>query len=564
MRTATAAPSSSTWSRRFVRRPILEGLVRAGCARMEELGADAVLCLHINDLLTRALGRTGFSLREPGRFLLVYPEGLAQEDSDARARRRTVAGDAGRLGHRPSMVSSELVEAGAKTHLPGRGRGVLLVTAHFPPNRRAGTHRLLRFVRNLDALGWRVSVLTLDPEAYRDGVPLDFGLLKEVPPSVHVTRTKVPGRGGKPPAPTSGVTTSAPKPAGHLAPPRRSAISRSVRKFWQDLTSTPDHELPWWLSAVPAGTAIARDQDIDVIVSSAPPFTTHLIAAEIARRTGLPWVADFRDPWSRAPWGVEWRNKGWTGWVHRKLERLTVTRATRVVLNTKPMQDDFVAHYPAIASKFLAIPNGFDTDALDRGVRPVARTAPQESLVLCHTGSLYQARDPRPLLRALATVLTDGSMPADGIRLQLVGGAGGEFDTAGEVARLGLAHAVEFVPPVSHGESLGYLRAADILLVVQPDTAVQVPVKLYEYLWARKPILALASPGAVADLVQEGRVGKVVTADDECAIAEALRALYRQRASLAADYIAPVAFLEQLEGTALTRRLHDVLVDLTT
>jgi glycosyltransferase involved in cell wall biosynthesis len=463
------------------------------------------------------------------------------------------------------MVTAAAQDLSSAEERPGQGRRVLLVTAHFPPNRRAGTHRLLRFARNLDALGWRVSVLTLEPDAYRDGVPLDEQLLKEVPPSVQVTRTSVPGRRGSSPSAVAtrpdGSVPAAPRAA---PPPRRRGLSASVRRFWQELTSTPDQELPWWLSAVPAGTAIARERQIDVLVSSAPPFTTHLIAAEIARRTGLPWVADFRDPWSRAPWGVEWRNKGWTGWVHRRLEGLTIRRATRVILNTRPMLDDFVAHYPRLVKKFVAIPNGFDSDALERGVRSATRTAPPHTLVLCHTGSLYQARDPRPLLRALAVVLQDGQVPGDAYRLQLVGGAGGSFDTAGEVARLGLTHAVEFVPPVSHGESLGYLRAADVLLVVQPDTAVQVPVKLYEYLWARKPILALASPGAVADLVREGKVGTVVAADDERAIAEALRAFYRQRATLATDYVAPAAFLEELEGTALTKRLHDLLMGVTT
>jgi glycosyltransferase involved in cell wall biosynthesis len=182
--------------------------------------------------------------------------------------------------------------------------------------------------------------------------------------------------------------------------------------------------------------------------------------------------------------------------------------------------------------------------------------------VLCHTGNLYQARDPRPLLRALAAVLQGGTIPADAYRLQLVGGAGGEFDAVGEVARLGLTEAVEFVPPVSHGESLGYLRAADILLVVQPDTAVQVPVKLYEYLWARKPILALASPGAVADLIRDGRIGRVVQADDEGAIREALTSFYLQRETLAQDFVAPDAFLHDLEGTQLSRRLHELLARL--
>ncbi|BCS33186.1 hypothetical protein TBR22_A24130 [Luteitalea sp. TBR-22] len=452
----------------------------------------------------------------------------------------------------------------ARAGTPAGGRGVLIVTTNFPPDRRAGTHRLLRFARNLDALGWRVVVLTMDPRSYRPGVPVDDRLLREIPASVVVGRTRVPWRAEAPPAPSAGTAAGAPTTAPARASRPRGRVERTIRKFWQDLTTTPDPELAWWLPTVPEGAALARAHRLDVILSSAPPFTPHLAAAEIARRTKLPWVADFRDPWSRAPWVLDQRTRGWTGWVHQRLERMTIGRASRVVLNTRPMQQDFMAHYPpAMASKFLTIPNGFDSEALERGLRPVARTAPASTLVLCHTGNLYQARDPRPLLRALATVLTDGSMPADAFRLQLVGGAGGEFDTANEVARLGIAHAVEFVPPVSHGESLGYLRAADVLLVVQPDTAVQVPVKLYEYLWARKPILAMASAGAVADLVTDGKVGIVVAADDDRAIAEALREFQRRRATLGADYVAPAAFLEQLEGTTLTRRLHDVLMDLT-
>lgn len=438
--------------------------------------------------------------------------------------------------------------------------GVLIIATNFPPDRRAGTHRLLRFARNLDALGWRVSVLTMDPRSYRPGVPVDSKLEQDIPPSVVVRRTRVPGRGdAKRAKPAAAAAVETPRAPGR----NRGRLEQSLRRFWQDVTTTPDPELAWWLSAAPAGAALARECGAHVILSSAPPFTSHLVAAEVARRTGLPWVADFRDPWSRAPWALEWRNAGWTGWVHRRLERLTIGRASRVVLNTEPMRDDFVAHYPAeMTSKFVAIPNGFDSDALERGVRAVERTAPQGTLVLCHTGNLYQARDPRPLLRALATVLTEGLMPADAFRLQLVGGAGGEFDTTNEVRRLGIAHAVEFVPPVSHGESLGYLRAADILLVVQPNTAVQVPVKLYEYLWARKPILAMASEGAVASLITEGRVGLIVPAEDEDKIADALRDLHHRRASLTTDFRASDEFLQQLEGITLTRRLGEVLAEL--
>jgi glycosyltransferase involved in cell wall biosynthesis len=444
---------------------------------------------------------------------------------------------------------------------PGNGRGVLLVTTNFPPNRQAGTHRLLRFARHLDTLGWRVSVLTMAPESYRAGVPVDDRLCTEIPPTVHVVRTRVPGRAAQPGAAVRAASPGASSPATR---PSEHGLKRALRRAWRDVTSTPDAEFPWALTAVRAGMNLVREKRVDVILSSAPPFTCHLVAAEIARRSRLPWVADFRDPWSRAPWALEFRNQGWTGVVHRRLERLTIERATRVVLNTSPMQEDFAAHYPAAtAAKFLTIPNGFDADALERTAQPVVRTAPRDTVVLCHTGNLYQARDPRPLLRALAHLATSGHIPPGAFSLQLVGGAGGEFDAAGEVARLGLNGMVEFVPPVSHGQSLGYLRAADVLLVVQPDTRVQVPVKLYEYLWARKPILALASDGAVADLIREGRIGHVVPADDEAAIGAALASLYAHRATLSQDFVAPEQFLLDLEGKSLARRLHHVLADVT-
>lgn len=464
------------------------------------------------------------------------------------------------------MVTTSGVQPGSEVR-SANGRGILIIATNFPPDRRAGTHRLLRFTRDLDALGWRVSVLTMDPGSYRPGTPIDERLLQQVPSSVRITRTAVPGR-GRPgrggPVPGGKDGQGADGGAARLAPlKRRGWLETRVRRFWHDLTSTPDQDLAWALSAVPAGTRLVREERLDVILSSAPPFTTHVVAGEVARRTGVPWVADFRDPWSRAPWALEFRNEGWTGRVHRTLERRTITRARHVILNTPPMRDDFVEHYPSLASKFLAIPNGFDTGALDRSVKAVERTAPPGTLVVCHTGNLYQARDPRPLFRALAALVRDGIVPRDAFRLQLVGGAGREFDAVGEVDRLGLRGIVEFLPPVSHGESLGYLRAADVLLVVQPDTRVQVPVKLYEYLWARKPILALASDGAVADLVLGGHVGRVVPADDEGAIADALRDLQARRETLASDYVASASFLQQLEGSVLTRRLHDLLMEAT-
>lgn len=435
------------------------------------------------------------------------------------------------------------------------GRSVLILSAHYPPSRSAGTHRILRFSRDLTALGWRVSVLTLAPASYRPGTPVDEGLCREVPVGVRVVRTKVPGR-GRSQAPTP--RTEGPRP-GQTPEARR---FQWLRRQWQLLCSTPDRELAWCLSAIPAGVRLVEEQSVDVILSSAPPFTAHLIAAEVARRTGRPWVADFRDPWARAPWGSKWRNAGWTGWVHRYLERRTIALASKIIVNTKRMQADFESHYDAAtAPKFQTITNGFDTASLNGRARPVRRTASTETLVLCHAGNLYQARDPRPLLRALALLRQAGTLPVDAFRLQFVGSAGDEFDTAGHVVSLGLESVVEFVPPVGHGEGLGYMRAADVLVAIQPDTTLQIPVKVYEYLWARRPILALASEGAVADLLAELGAGVVVPAADEGAIATALARLYAGRRDLGEAFAVPDDLLGRLEGRELSRVLSNLLGD---
>ena len=153
-------------------------------------------------------------------------------------------------------------------------------------------------------------------------------------------------------------------------------------------------------------------------------------------------------------------------------------------------------------------------------------------LVLTHAGNLYGARDPLPLLQGLAKCLRDGAVPQNGIRLNLVGKVSSAFDVGGAIARLGLDGCVTRTLPVSHDESLRMLAASHVLVAIQPDTTLQIPVKLYEYVGLRRTILALAEEGAVARLVRGGGFGLVVSPSDVDGIAAALTDLYRRRETL--------------------------------
>jgi glycosyltransferase involved in cell wall biosynthesis len=320
-----------------------------------------------------------------------------------------------------------------------------------------------------------------------------------------------------------------------------------------------DAEIGWFWHAVREGAGVAARHQPDVILSSAPPFTCHLIGAWLARRHGVRWVADFRDPWARAPWGGEDLTHSARGRLRRYLERLIVTRADAVILNTPALRDEFAAHYgPRLAAKFHVVTNGYDADLLGPYLVPPLRRA-STRLILTHAGSLYRQRDPRPLLQAVASAIASKRIPASGIDLRFVGAVAPEFRVADTLRDLRLESVARFAPPVDHHRSLQYLAESDVLVVIQPGTHLQVPVKLYEYLPFRKPILALAPTGALSTIVRDGGLGLVVAPDDAQALEDAICHLYEQRDRLRECFHTDSSYIAQFDGEVVSRQLQRIL-----
>ena len=287
----------------------------------------------------------------------------------------------------------------------------------------------------------------------------------------------------------------------------------------------PDDEIGWLAPAILRGQRIVRRQRIDVVLSSAPPFTCHLIGHALKSLCAVRWVADFRDPWARSPWG-----KHGSARAHNWLEARVVKAADGVVLNTPELHREFADWYgPEFAQRFHVVTNGYDADILEPYAKALPAAPPP--LVLTHAGNLYGARDPLPLLHGLAKCLRDGGVPRNGLRLNLVGKMPA-FDVDSAIAHLELGDVVTRTPPVPHLQSLEILAASHVLVVIQPGTALQVPAKLYEYLGLRRTILALADQGAVARIVRDGAFGLVVSPDEVHGIAAALADLYRRHRTL--------------------------------
>jgi glycosyltransferase involved in cell wall biosynthesis len=416
------------------------------------------------------------------------------------------------------------------THQPVRPR-IFVVTATFPPDGAVGGLRTLRLLKHLARTGSTLEVLTIAPETYRAGTVIDTGLLSHVPEGVRVIRAPAlrpvqrlgawVRRAFVGPA---GAHAPTPGGAAAVTPARAPVVPlQRLRQACDALMALPDREASWIAPAIASGRAAARSGGRpDVIYSSGPPYSAHVVAACLAALFGRPWVADFRDPWARAPWREDrfrFEKRAWS-----IFERLVVRRANAVVFVTDANRNDFAAQYgEGIAQRFHVVPNGCDVADFD-GLAPRRSHDP---FVLLHAGSLYGARDPSPLFRAVAEAVSNGAIDPHRFRIRLIGRIGVPgVDLPGLIRALGLETVVEVVSQVPRRMVLQEMLDASALLIVQPITRVSVPAKLYEYLAAGRPILALAEPeGATAAVVAQSGAGLAVSPADPPGIRRALAQL---------------------------------------
>jgi glycosyltransferase involved in cell wall biosynthesis len=271
-----------------------------------------------------------------------------------------------------------------------------------------------------------------------------------------------------------------------------------------------------------------------------------LVATTLRR----PWVADFRDPWARAPWRESWLPAARR--AAEILERFVVRRADAIVFTTRTNLEEYAGYYgEAAASKFHLVRNGCDRDEFD-GVTPLPGDG---RFTMLHAGSLYGGRKPTALFRALAALRDRGVIDAQSFCFRQIGRVAlAGFDMTAERDRLNLQGMVEIVAAQPRREILREMVSASCLLLLQPGTTVSIPGKLFEYLTAGRPILALAEEGETSDIVRESGRGFAVLPDDQPAIERAIQMLVEQQGTAAASASVGLA-----EGEVRTRELVAVL-----
>ena len=401
-------------------------------------------------------------------------------------------------------------------------RTLLAVAYFFPPLGGGGVQRTVKFLKYLRPLGWRSEVVTARARSYW---VVDDTLGAEVPPDTVVHRTSAP----------SGLDLLALLGRGGGASPRApGAAVRSTTGFraWRALAGfflIPDAYAGWFPFALAKVRERLAAGGIDVLFTTSSPDTAHLVGLVVREQLGIPWVADFRDPWVRrltftAPTPLHARLQTW-------LERRVLTRADRVLVTNEATRDDFLGRHPRLpADKVIVIPNGYDPDdvaAVREGAAASAATAvpnsPGAALVLVHTGLLSGRRTLAPLVAAITALLARRPELRARLRVRQIGPR--ESVNEEMVAAAGLGDVIRFEPPRPHAEVLAEMARAPALLLLEADEprgSLITPGKIFEYLAIGRPILALVPPGPAADLVIHHQAGEVASPGDTNAIARHL------------------------------------------
>src|SRR5688572_14047263 len=407
-------------------------------------------------------------------------------------------------------------------------RRVIVVAYHFPPLAgSSGVQRTLRFVQHLPRFGWQPIVLTCRRRAYEQ--VRDDDLVADVGKGTVVERA------------------FALDSARHLA----------IGGRYPGWLARPDRWISWWPGAVIAGTRLLAQHRPDAIFSTYPIATAHLIGGSLARRGRVPWVADFRDPMAQD--GYPEDPKTWRSF--KAVEERVFAHAAACTFTAPSALALYRDRYPDAKPHLELIENGYDEEAFAQGTGDSREPLNPGVTTVLHSGIVYpDERDPTQLFQALETLKARGT---DGRTLRIRFRAAVHEGLLRELAgRHRVEDMIEVLPHAPYREALAEMSRADAVLVLQAANCnAQVPAKLYEYLRARRPLIAFTDArGDTAAVLRESGVASIASLDDPQQIGELLARFVRgERAGTAATEQA-IARASRVERTAQLARLLDRVV----
>ena len=381
---------------------------------------------------------------------------------------------------------------------------VLVITYYWPPSGGSGVQRWVKFSKYLPAEGWQCVIYTPEnPEA----PSVDLTLGKDVPQDVEVIRR-----------PIHEIYGFYRKLAGKSSGSQVNPINHQKKSLFQKLAMAargnlfiPDPKVGWVKPSVRFLCAYLKEHPVDAVVSTGPPHSMHLIAMELARRTGVKWVADFRDPWTRMFYFKHMSLSSFAKKKHERLERRVLDSCDRVVAVSPTVRDEFSG---MTSTPVELITNGYDPEDY------LVERREDGFFNLTHTGLFASDGNPLTLWKILADRCAADPLFASKLRIRLCGKTDREI--CDSVREAGLEKMLVDRGYVDHDEAVLEQVSASVLLLplrMEPEYRATLPGKLFEYLAADRPVLGIGqTDGAMASVMEETGAGAMCGWEDAAAM----------------------------------------------
>lgn len=392
---------------------------------------------------------------------------------------------------------------------------VLIITYYWPPSGGAGVQRWLKFAKYLPQYGWEPIIYT--PEN-PDFAIEDQSLLKDVSPQLKVLKTRIwepyeiyktlIGKKGQ----KVNVSFSG-------ADKKQNRIHKLALALRGNLL-IPDPRCFWINPSVKYLQKYIQQNPVDAVISTGPPHSMHLIARKLHKVTGLPWIADFRDPWTNIDFYKELKLSALSDSIHHRLEKAVLREANSVVCVTPT----WCRELSALGNVPVEIVhNGYDEDDVQNSAPEVDNT-----FSLVHIGSINAARNPQVLWRALSQLLPVDAGLREHLKIRFVGNV--EECVLKDIEKYELGNYVDNLGYMSHDKAIAFQQNSPVLLLLvnnTPNAKGILTGKLYEYMASGRPVLTIGHVQSdMADLLSETKTGFIVDFEDTEGMKKAILDLF--------------------------------------
>ena len=397
---------------------------------------------------------------------------------------------------------------------------VLIITYYWPPSGGSGVQRWLKMSKYLPEYGWQPVVYTAEGAEY----PVeDPSLEKDVRPEVEVIRQPII-------EPYSfykkflGMKKEQKVKAGFIDDTGHKQGWKERLSIWiRGNFFIPDARCWWVKPSVKYLKSYLKEHPVDAIISTGPPHSMHLIAMQLKEALGIPWIADFRDPWTEIDYYSKLRLTRWADRKHHRLEHEVLTKADKVVT----VSPNWACRLEALgAPKADVVYNGFDESDLGQ----TGDAFVSDKFTLTYLGVLFKVRNPECLWLALGELVAEDSRFAEKLQVKLIGQVDKEVTQT--ITRNGLKDHVVLSPYIPHNQVADALHQSSVLLLPlmsndESDTLGLIPAKVFEYMASGRPILCIGpTNGDTAKILDETQAGVTIGFEDKEKMKETIKSLY--------------------------------------